>query len=133
MKDIIEFLNKNKFGGLATSTNQKPDLRPFELVCICDTNLFFYVSADSDLSSQLKNNQDICFCATDENYNYVKVSGKVEFSDKQEDKKMILENSKFAKDNFNESNWDKMEVFYLAHGTAKYHLHNEAKTMDATF
>lgn len=133
MKEIIEFLKENKFGNLATCSNEKPDLRPFELVFYCDRGMFFYVSADTDAASELKANPNICFCATDNNYNYVKVSGRVLFSDNIADKSKILEESKFAKKFFDESNLQKMLVFYLPHGKCKHHFYKDNKIITEEF
>ena len=123
MKQIIEFLNKNKFGNLATCNNDKPYLRPFELVYYCDKGMFFYASTEEELINQLKINPNICFCATDSNYDYVKVSGSIKFSDDKEDKEKILEKSEFAKTVYNDSNINNMKVFFLPHAECMMHFH----------
>jgi len=133
MKKIIEFLNQNKFGNLATCNNYKPDTRPFELVFYCDKGMFFYTSSDVDLTNQLITNPNICFCATDSNYNYVKVSGSVIFSVESEDKVKILEKSEFAKTIYNDSNIDKMKVFFLPHGKCMMHFHIDNKVITDEF
>jgi uncharacterized pyridoxamine 5'-phosphate oxidase family protein len=133
MEDIIEFLNSNKFGSLATTIDGIPDVRPFEFVFYCEKGMFFYTSAKSEIETQLEANPHICFCATDSKYNYVKVSGSVVFSDDYEDKVKILKHSKLAKDYFEESNLDKMKVFYLAHGFCKKHFHKDEKTIKDEF
>ncbi|MBP1925283.1 putative pyridoxamine 5'-phosphate oxidase family protein [Sedimentibacter acidaminivorans] len=125
MNKIIEFINQNKFGNLATCSNEKPDTRPFELVFHDDKGMFFYSSAEEELTNQLKQNPNICFCATDSNYNYVKVKGSIEFSENKDDKIKILEKSKFAKNIFSDSNIDKMKVFSLPHGKCMLHMHND--------
>jgi len=125
MKKIIEFINQNKFGNLATCNNDKPDTRPFELAFHCDIGMFFYSSAEDELTNQLKQNSNICFCATDSNYNYVKIKGSVKFSEDIDDKSKILEKSNFAKKVYNNSNLEKMEVFYLPHGKCMLHMHND--------
>lgn len=133
MKDIIEFLNQNKFGNLATCNSDKPDSRPFEFVFYCDRGMFFYASSDTELINQLKINPSLCFCATDSNYNYVKVSGSALFSDESEDKIKILEKSEFAKAMFHDSNLDKMKVFYVPHGKCIQHFHSDNKVITDEF
>ncbi|MBA4688287.1 MAG: pyridoxamine 5'-phosphate oxidase family protein [Candidatus Galacturonibacter soehngenii] len=133
MNEIIEFLNNNKFGSLATNSYDKPDLRPFEMVFYSDQRMYFYTTVDSDVANQLGENSNICFCATDQSYNYVKVSGSVIFSDKQEDKDKILENSEFAKEIFKKLDINKMKVFYLEHGECKKHLHSNNQTIVEKF
>jgi uncharacterized pyridoxamine 5'-phosphate oxidase family protein len=133
MKDIIEFLNQNKFGNLATCYNDKPDSRPFEFVFYCDKGMYFYSSTDTELMNQLKANPNICFCATDSSYNYAKVCGSVIFSEENDDKVQILEKSEFAKKIFNDSNLDKMKVFLLPHGKCMQHFHSDNKVITDEF
>jgi uncharacterized pyridoxamine 5'-phosphate oxidase family protein len=133
MKDFIEFLNNNKFGSLATNSYDKPDVRPFEMVYYSEQGMFFYTTVDSEVAKQLSENSNICFCATDQSYNYVKVSGSVIFSDKQEDKDKILKNSKFAQEIFHNLDISKMKVFYLEHGECKKHLHSSNETIKDNF
>ena len=133
MKEIIDFLNNNKFGNLATCDGNKPDTRPFEVVHISDNGLLFYASSDTEVCKQLRVNPNICFCATDEKYNYVKVKGEISFSDKQEDKDKVLENSNFAKKVYESCGKDKMEVFYLTHGECMLHHHMDDNIIKKSF
>jgi len=133
MKKIIDFLNKNKFGSLATCDGNKPDTRPFEVAYISNDGLLFYMSSDTELSKQLKANSNICFCATDEKYDYVKVVGKISFSNKQEDKDKVLANSHFAKKVYDSCGTDKMEVFYLSHGEFMLHHHMDDNIIKESF
>jgi uncharacterized pyridoxamine 5'-phosphate oxidase family protein len=133
MNSINEFLVQNKFGNLATCIHDKPYTRPFELAFQNDKGMFFYASRDEDLVNQLKTNPNVCFCATDSNYNYVKVDGSVVFSDAAGDKAEILEKSAFAKDVYSGSNLDKMQVFSLPHGNCMMHLHNDNKVITDKF
>ncbi|WP_312650079.1 pyridoxamine 5'-phosphate oxidase family protein [Aminipila sp.] len=123
MKELFDFLNKNKFGNLATCEGNKPDTRPFEVAHVSNEGLLFYVSAGTELSKQLKINPNVCFCATDEKYDYIKVMGEISFSDRQEDKDKVLSNSQFAKKVYESCGTDKMEVFYLPHGEYMLHHH----------
>lgn len=133
MKEIIDFLSKNKFGSLATCDGNKPDVRPFEVAYISNEGLLFYVSSDTELSKQLKTNPNICFCATDEKYDYAKVSGRISFSNKQEDKDKVLENSHFAKEVYKSCGTDKMEVFHLQQGECMLHRHMNDNIINETF
>lgn len=133
MKETIDFLKKNKFGNLATCDGNNPDTRPFEVADISNEGLLFYVSTDTELSKQLKANSSICFCATNEKYDYVKVTGKISFSNKQEDKKKVLENSQFAKKVYESGGADKMEVFYLPHGECMLHHHMDDNITKESF
>lgn len=133
MKETIDFLKKNQFGNLATCDGNKPDTRPFEVAHISNEGLLFYVSSDTELSKQLKSNPNICFCATNEKYDYVKVKGEIAFSTKQEDKEKVLANSQFAKKVYESCGEDKMEVFYLSHGQCMIHHHMEDNIIKESF
>jgi len=133
MEQIIEFLSQNKYGNLATCVGNQPDTRPMELVFHSDKRMYFYTSIGEDLASQLRDNPNISFTSTDQNYNYVKLRGSVEFSKEKQDKLKILENSTFANRVFNDSNLDSMLVFYLPHGKAMMHIHGENKPITSDF
>lgn len=127
IKEIFEFLAQNKFGSLATCTENQPDNRPMECAFVSDKGLFFYTKKGEDLEDQLSKNKNICFAATDQNYNYIKVRGSVELSQEDEDQFNILTNSSFAKSVFQENNLSSMIVFYLPHGNAMLHSHGKNK------
>ena len=133
MKEILDFLSKNRFGNLATCDHTIPDTRPMEAVFHTEEGIFFYTSTQEDLANQLKANQNICFCATDSEYNYVKVKGAVKFSEQVAHKKSIMEKSVFANKVFHESNLETMLVFYLPSETAMMHLHNRNELKTASF
>jgi uncharacterized pyridoxamine 5'-phosphate oxidase family protein len=133
MKEIVSFLAQNKYGNLATCCGDKPDNRPMECVFSSDKGLFFYTSQGEDLADQLGKNANICFTATDANYNYVKVSGCVEFSTDNQDKSSILEHSTFAKQVFHEDTLSSMLVFYLPHGKGILHHHGDNKPICSEF
>lgn len=128
MNEIITFLEQNKFGSLATCNAGKPDVRPFELVFHSDRGMFFYTSGGENLYEQLNANPNISFCATDQNYNYAKISGTVSFSSDENDKTKIISNSQFAQKAFANSTIDNMKVFFLP--SASCILHYQADNRD---
>lgn len=132
MNEIISFLEQNKFGSLATCKDGKADVRPFESVFYCERGLFFYTSEGEDVYEQLKINPYICFCATDQNYNYAKISGTVSFSSSEEDKVKLISSSKFAKKVFAD-NKTGMKVFYLPHANCILHHHSDNSVIEEQF
>lgn len=133
MHEIIEFVEQNKYGSLATNNEGKPDVRPFELAFHCEQEMYFYTSSDEDVYEQLTANPDICFCAIDQNNNYVKISGTVIFSDSEDDKAKIAENSQFAKKIFPNSNYENMRVFYLLHASCMLHYYADNRVVEWKF
>ena len=133
VKEMMEFLSQNKFGSLATCMDNQPDNRPMECAFVSDKGLFFYTKKGEDLAEQISNNQNVCFTATDSNYNYIKVRGSVVFSNDEEDQVSILNHSNFAKQVFQESDRSSMIVFYLAHGKGMMHAHGNNKPVSFEF
>lgn len=130
MNEIINFIEKNKYGSLATCNGGKSDVRPFELAFNCDRGMFFYTSSDEDVYEQLNVNSYISFCATDENFNYVKISGSVTFSNSEDDKAKIVANSQFARKVFPNSNLDNMRVFFLPHASCILHYYADNRAVE---
>lgn len=133
MNEIIGFIDQNKYGSLATCNGGKSDVRPFELVFQCDKGMFFYTSSDEDVYEQLDSNPYISFCDTDQNYNYVKISGTVTFSNNEGDKAKIVENSQFAKKVFSNSNLDSMRVFLMPHASCILHYYADNRAVEWQF
>jgi uncharacterized pyridoxamine 5'-phosphate oxidase family protein len=132
MNEIIAFLKQNKFGSLATCRDGKADVRPFELSFHCERGLFFYTSEKEDVYEQLKLNPYICFCATDQNYNYAKISGTVLFSESEDDKAKIISSSSFAEKAF-AGDKTGMRVFYLPHADCMLHDHADNNVIERQF
>ena len=133
LNEIVGFIEQNKYGSLATCNGGKPDVRPFELVSHCDRGMFFYTSADEDVYEQLCANPNISFCATDQNKNYVKISGTVTFSNNEDDKAKIVADSQLAKEIFPNSDLDRMRVFYLPHASCLLHYYANHKAVEWQF
>jgi len=133
MNEIIGFIEQNKYGNLATCNGGKSDVRPFELAFHCDRGMFFYTSSDEDVYEQLKANPYISFCATDQNNNYVKISGTVTFSNSQDDKAKIVAISQFARKVFPNSNLDSMIVFFLPHASCRLHYYADNRAVEWQF
>lgn len=133
MNEILDFVEQNSFGSLATCNGDKADVRPFELVYYCDKGMFFYASEQDDLYKQLKENPNISFCATDKNYNYTKISGSILFSEDEKDKAKVIEKSHFAKKIYSASNANQMKVFFLPHASCMLHYHTDNKVVEWQF
>jgi uncharacterized pyridoxamine 5'-phosphate oxidase family protein len=133
MQEIIDFLKKNKFGSLATIDEETIDNRPMEMVCHGQRGFYFYAATTSEVIKQLRANENICFCATDAEYNYVKIKGTAKLSAEKEDRQMILQQSAFAKENYDEETLDNMMVIYVPGGTAMMHTHKDNQLITDRF
>ena len=133
MNEIIGFIEQNKYGSLATCNGGKSDVRPFELAFHSDRGMFFYTSSEEDVYKQLNVNPYISFCATDQNFNYAKISGSVTFSNSKDDKTRIFINSKFSQKVFSNSNLDSMRVFFLEHASCILHYYADKRVVEWQF
>ena len=69
----------------------------------------------------------------DQNFNYVKKSGTVTFSNNEDDKAKIVANSQFAKKVFFNSNLDIMKVFFLPHASCMVHYYADNRAVEWQF
>ncbi len=132
MKEITAFLNENKFGSLATCRGSSPDVRPLELLCSDDGKILFYLSDSSDAYREICKNSNICYCATDKDYNYIKVSATAKISDNVKDKQNVLTNSSFA-DKVYQNDSQHMKVFELTEGTCILHRYMDDDVIKSSF
>lgn len=121
MNKIIDFLENNRYGNLATSVNDEPYVRPFEYGYKTDEGIFFYTSDNKGVYSQLKENPKVCFCSTDRDLNYVELHGNIKFTNNMEYKEKIIEKSNFAKQIYKNATNEHLKVFYIPHGQAVFH------------
>jgi len=95
--------------------------------------MFFYTSVGENLYEQLKVNPYISFCATDQNYNYAKISGTVSFSSDENDKTKIITDSQFAQKAFDNSTIDNMKVFFLPSASCILHYQADNRVIEWQF
>ena len=133
MQEIIDFLKKNKFVSMATIDQETIDNRPMEMVCHGKRGFYFYADTTSEVVKQLRANEQVCFCATDAEYNYVKIKGTAKLSAEKEDRQMILAQSVFAKENYNDDTLENMMVIFVPGGTAMMHTHKDNELITDSF
>lgn len=120
MKKIIEFLNENNIGIVATSSNNKPYTRVQHIHLIKD-NIFYFTTANVKRAyKQLNENPYIEFISMDNKYATAKISGEIKFTDDINIKQMVMDNSPSVKEGYKNADNPIYEVFYLEHGQAVF-------------
>lgn len=120
MKKIIEFLNENNIGIVATSSNNKPYTRIQHIHLIKD-NVFYFTTANVKRAyKQLNENPYIEFISMDNKYATAKISGEIKFTDDINIKQMVMDNSPSVKEGYKTADNPIYEVFYLEHGQAVF-------------
>lgn len=118
MKEVIEFLNSNPMGSLATAEDNKPQLRPWGFMLEQDGKLWFCTSNTKPVFKQLQNNPAIAFCSTSKEMVTVRLTGTVHFSQDALIKQAIINHSDLVKSIYQTADNPRFEVFYLEHGEA---------------
>jgi len=119
MKELLDFLNENRTGSLATNESDQPRVRPFEFQFEEDGKFYFITSNEKPVFKQIKNNPQIEFMViAPKLFPYVRVSGEMRFSDDIEIKKSCLENSPLAKLVFKTADNPVVEIIYVDSGEA---------------
>jgi uncharacterized pyridoxamine 5'-phosphate oxidase family protein len=118
MKEVIEFLNANSYGFLATEENGKPHVRPWGFMFEQDGKLWFCTANSKDVFRQLQKNPAIEFSSSAQSFVTVRVSGEVKFSRDLEMKKKIIESNNMVKSVYQTPDNPVFEIFYLEHGQA---------------
>ncbi|GKX65294.1 pyridoxamine 5'-phosphate oxidase family protein [Inconstantimicrobium mannanitabidum] len=121
MDKIIDLLQKNNVGILATSENNKPHGRPQHIHLIKDGKFYFTTANVKNAYTQLKENPYIEFIVTTPNYITVRLSGKINFADNLNEKQLLIDNAPLVKKGYETADNPIFEVFYLEHGEATYY------------
>lgn len=120
MEKIVQFLNENNIGVVATSSENKPFVR-IQHVHLIKDNVFYFTTANVKRAyNQLKENPFIEFLVMNDKYVTVKLSGEIKFTDDINVKQMVMDNSPSVKQGYKTADNPVYEVFYLEHGQAVF-------------
>lgn len=118
MEKVVQFLQENRMGSLATVENGKPRVRPWGFMMEENGKFYFCTANTKDVFDQLKQTPFIEFTATSKDMGWVRLSGEVVFTDDKNLKRKILENNPMVKGIYNSEDNPIFEVFYIEHGEA---------------
>lgn len=119
MKEVVKFLNENPVQYFATADKEgKPRVRPFQFMIEEDGKLFFCTSNQKDVYEEMKNNSNIELCVSSPSYAWIRLSGKVAFSNDINIKAAILEHSPLVKSIYKTPDNPTFEIFYLENAKA---------------
>jgi uncharacterized pyridoxamine 5'-phosphate oxidase family protein len=92
MQIVTEFLRKNPTQYLATiGLDGKPKVRPFQFKLEDGGKLYFSTTNDKSIYREIKKNPHVELCVCGENFSWLRLSGKVVFSDNLAIKKKIFD------------------------------------------
>ncbi|MCP1224006.1 pyridoxamine 5'-phosphate oxidase family protein [Sebaldella sp. S0638] len=114
MKEVIEFLIQNPVQFLATAgLDNKPKVRPFQFMFEYDNKLWFCTGTKKEVYMELQKSPYIELSVLSNNMKWLRISGKVIFSDSEIIKKKIINQNKLVKSIY--QTWDNpaLTAFYL--------------------
>lgn len=99
MKETYEFLKeKTKVNYVATIDGDKPSLRPFGDPVLFDNKIYVLTNKQKNVFKQIKNNNNVCIVAYDEE-DWIRINCKlVDDSDNVEAKKAIIKEFDWAEE-----------------------------------
>ncbi len=119
MKNVIEFLTKSQVQYLATvGTDGRPKVRPFQFMLEDGGRLFFCTSNQKPVYQEMLGNPYVEFCASGENFSWMRLSGKAVFIQDLALKAMVQEASPLVKSIYQAPDNPAFEVFYLESAVA---------------
>jgi len=114
MKEVVSFLNKSGVQYIATiGLDGKPKVRPFQFMFEEDEKLWFCTSNRKEIYKELQINPFVELCASGEKMSWLRLSGKVVFSDSLAMKERVFEVSPLVKGIYKIPANPAFEVLYL--------------------
>jgi uncharacterized pyridoxamine 5'-phosphate oxidase family protein len=124
MNEVVKFLKENPVQYIATAgLDGKPKVRPFMFMLESEGKLYFCTSNQKPVYQQIKNNPYVEITTASPEFAWIRLSGKVVFSDDMEIKIAIIENSEIVKSQYQTASNPTFEILYL----------DEAKAIIADF
>lgn len=114
MKEIIEYLTKSGVQYFATvGLDGKPKVRPFQFMFEEAGKLWFCTSNQKEVFKELQKLPYIELCASGEKMSWLRLEGKVVFSESLKAKEKVFEISPLVKSIYKDPTNPDFEVFYL--------------------
>jgi uncharacterized pyridoxamine 5'-phosphate oxidase family protein len=116
---VTEFLIKSQVQYLATiGLDDKPKVRPFQFMREEGGRLYFCTSNQKPVFKELQKHPSVEFCASGENFSWLRLNGKVVFSKDLGLKARIQEASPIVKSIYKTPDNPTFEIFYLEDAAA---------------
>jgi len=121
MSKVIDFLNKNKVGQFATIKDGEVVMRPFHFLFEKDGKFYFGTANDKEVYKELKSTPTAGFAVMGDNMQWLRLRGKVEFTDDQALKNEMFESVELLETVYKSPDNPRFEAFYIYDGIASLH------------
>ncbi len=119
MREIVDFLEKSGVHYFATvGLDGKPKVRPFQFMMEREGKLYFCTSNRKTVYGEMERTPWVEVCATNENFSWLRLSGRAVFSDDTSVKAAIQEKNALVKSIYRTPDNPEFEIFYLEDATA---------------
>ncbi len=114
MSVVADFLTRSQVQYLATiGLDDKPKVRPFQFMLEEGTRLYFCTSNQKNVFKEMQKHPYVEFCASGENFSWLRLSGKVVFSKDRAMKAKIQDANPLVKSIYRTPDNPAFEIFYL--------------------
>ena len=118
MKEVIKLLTENPMGFLATVENGEPRVRPWGFLFEENGKFYFCTNNTKDVYEQLQAKPFIEFSTKTSNFVWVRLRGKITFTEDMKIKEKILAGNDLVKSIYLKAHNPIFKVFYIEHGSA---------------
>jgi uncharacterized pyridoxamine 5'-phosphate oxidase family protein len=118
MKEVASFLTENPMGCLATVENGEPRVRPWGFMYEEDGKFYFCTNTTKEAYRQLTKTPVAEFSSVDKNMRWVRLRGKITFTEDRKVKERILEGNPLVKSIYQTPDNPIFKTFYMEHGSA---------------
>ena len=114
MYEVVKFLEENPIQYLATvGFDGKAKVRPFMFMLERDGKLYFCTNNQKEVYKQIKNSNYVEITTANPEFAWIRINGKVIFSDDLGIKKAIMDKNEIIRSQYQTPDNPNLEVFYL--------------------
>lgn len=119
MNEVVKFLNENPVGYLATvDKDHNPRVRPFQFMLEQGDKLYFCTSNQKSVYAEIQKHPYIEFSITSKEFAWIRLFGKVVFSEDMDIKSKIIDNNELVRSIYQTPDNPAFEIFYIDEATA---------------
>jgi uncharacterized pyridoxamine 5'-phosphate oxidase family protein len=118
MKEVGKLLAENPMGFLATVENGEPRVRPWGFMFEENGKYYFCTNNTKDVYRQLQANPSVEFATRSNKFVWVRLRGKVTFTEDMRIKEKILAANELVKSIYKSADNPIFKTFYIEHGSA---------------
>lgn len=133
MNKIVEYLNNNKVGQFGTFKDGQIVMRPFTFIFEKDGQFIFYTDNSKEVFNELKSTPTAGFAVMGDDMNWVRLRGKVAFSDSQELKDEVFKAHPLLEKLYGTSDNPIFEIFCIHDGVASLHTYTGSVLEETKF